>query len=129
MEIGKKLFGGAFRVSGEAMDLLAKRQGLIQSNIANIDTPGYHVQELPFAKVMAATAQNRGQLARTDNRHLQLDPVAMGKSLGVRSERRPVDIDDEMFKLSENQLHYQVAAKIIAKKIEGMRYAIDEGGK
>lgn len=129
MQINNKLFGGSFKVSGEALDLLAKRQGLIQSNIANIDTPGYKVQEIPFAKVMAATIHNQGQLTQTNQKHMALDPVAMAKTLGTRSEQRPVDIDEEMFKLSENQLHYQMAAKIVAKKIEGLRYAIDEGGK
>jgi len=50
---------------------LEKRQGLIQSNIANIDTPGYQVQEIPFAKVMAATMHNQGQLGRgPDTQHI-----------------------------------------------------------
>ena len=40
-----------------------------------------------------------------------------------------MDLDEEMLKLSQNQLMYQVDAKLITKELEDIRYAIDEGGK
>ncbi|MDZ7641962.1 MAG: hypothetical protein U5J62_08080 [Desulfurivibrio sp.] len=35
----------------------------------------------------------------------------------------------KMLKLSENQLMYQATSQLIAKKFEGLRQVIDEGGK
>lgn len=123
-----KLFGGGVALLGKALDLRAQRQGMIQSNIANMETPGYTVQELPFAKVMAKVQAGNGELARTHPGHLAVDPVQAAGSLEV-GEKRPVDLDEEMVKLSENQLMYQVTAKMVTKRFEMMQYAIDEGGK
>jgi len=125
-----KLFGGSVRLLGQALDLRSQRQGLIQSNIANLETPGYKVQELPFAKVMEKTmATGGGLLTKTHARHMDLDPVAMGPGLEFSGEDRPVDLDEEMVKLSENQLMYQVTTRIITKKFEGIKFVIDEGGR
>jgi len=124
-----KLFGGVIETGRQALNVRMARQGLIQSNIANIETPGYTVKDFSFAAVMENLRLGRGRLAVTNDKHIRLDPVDVSESLEFSRERRPVDLDEEMAKLSENQLMYQVAAKIMAKKFEGMQFAIDEGGK
>lgn len=124
-----KLFGGNIEIMRQALDLRGKRQGLIQSNIANLETPGYTVQEIPFARVMQRVVSGQGELARTNSRHIALDPVASADSREFSGEARPVDIDEEMLKLSENQLMYQIATRLISKKFEGLKFAIDEGAK
>jgi flagellar basal-body rod protein FlgB len=60
---------------------------------------------------------------------MDLDPVDAGIRREFSKENRPVDLDEEMIKLSENQLMYEIAAKIMGKKFDGLKYAIDEGGK
>lgn len=129
MPVNNKLYGGLINTTGNAMSLRMARQGMIQSNVANMETPGYKVQELPFAKVMDSVMTGRGELSRTHAGHIALDPIEVGRNLEFHKEDRPVDLDEEMVKLSENQLLYQVSTRIIAKKFEGLRYAIDEGGK
>ncbi len=124
-----KLFGGNIPVLEQALNLRYEKQGLIQSNIANLETPGYTVQDFPFATVMESAMQGSGSLSKTHAGHLALDPVDAGMSHQFSEEKRPVDLDEEMLKLSENQLMYEIAAKIIAKKFDGLKYAIDEGGK
>jgi len=122
------IFGGVIALSEKALDLRMQRQGLIQSNIANLQTPGYQAQELPFAKTMARVMSGQGTLARTHESHIQVDPAAM--VLSEESSRQgPVDLDEEMLKLSENNLMYQVTTRIVAKKLDGLRFVIDEGGK
>lgn len=123
-----KLFGGTIAVTSKALDLRAKRQDLIQSNIANIDTPGYKVQEFSFKNAMAKATTGLGSLTKTNSRHMDVDPIA-AQGIEAFSENRPVDVDEEMLKLSENQFMYQAAARIIAKKFDGLLFAIDEGGK
>lgn len=123
-----KLSGGIESMR-TALNLRSEKQGLIQSNVANIETPGYKAQDFDFKKVMATVMTGQGEMTRTHARHLSMDPVEVSKSRDFKREERPVDLDEEMVKLSENQLMYQVTARIVAKKFEGLRFAIDEGGK
>lgn len=124
-----KLFGGTLPVMEQSLNLRYERQGLIQSNIANIETPGYTVQDFSFARAMESARQGSGTLSKTHAKHIDLDPVAVSSSRQFSKDKRPVDLDEEMIKLSENQLMYEIAAKIVGKKFAGLKYAIDEGGK
>ena len=124
-----KLFGGNIALMAQALNLRSERQGLIQSNVANLETPGYKVQEFSFDRVMETVMAGQGTLSRTHDKHLALDPVEVSRSLDFKKEDRPVDIDEEMLKLSENQLMYEIAGKLIGKKFDGLKYAIEEGGK
>lgn len=123
------IFQGTIDLSHKALDLRLKRQGLLQSNIANIDTPGYKAQDFSFEKVMAQTMTNQSQLAQTHQSHIRVDPLEAALTLGAQKKEEPVDIDEQMLKLSENNLMYQVATRIITKKFDGLRFAIEEGGK
>jgi flagellar basal-body rod protein FlgB len=124
-----KLFDGNIEAMRQALTLRQERQGLIQSNVANLETPGYTGQDFDFARVMQSVMRGQGELARTDKGHMQLDDLEAGRTREFASEKRPVDLDQEMVKMAENQLMFQVIAKSIGKKFDGLRYAIDEGGK
>lgn len=123
------LFSGSIEAMRTALNLRSEKQGLIQSNVANIETPGYKVQDFDFKKVMETVMTGQSELARTHAGHMSMDAVAVSKSRDFKQEERPVDLDEEMVKLSENQLMYQVTTRLVSKKLEGLRYAIDEGGK
>ena len=129
MPLVNKLFGSSVNNLQSALNLRMEKQGLIQSNIANIETPGYKMQDFSFADAMDSAMQGTGRLAVTNSKHLRLDPLDMSSTAAVSSSGRPVDLDEEMLKLSENQLMYQITAKIIAKKLEGLNIAIEAGGK
>lgn len=124
-----KLYGGSLDLMRKALNLRFERQGLIQSNIANMETPGYKMQDFSFERVMESVRSGQGELARTNKKHIGLDPVQTSKSREFVEEERPVDLDEEMLKLSENQLMYELTSRLVAKKLAGLRYAIDEGGK
>lgn len=124
-----KLFGGSLETMSQALNLRQERQSLIQSNLANYETPGYTGQDFNFAKVMQSAMTGQGNLARTNEKHLQLDAMEASATRNFATEKRPVDLDEEMLKLSENQLMYQVATRMVGKKFDDIRYAIDEGGK
>ena len=124
-----KLFNGNIETMRQALTLRQERQGLIQSNVANLETPGYTGQDFNFAKVMQSVMRGQGELARTDKGHMQLDAMAASRTRELINEKRPVDLDQEMVKMAENQLMFQTIAKTIGKKFDSLRYAIDEGGK
>jgi len=129
MSFSSKLFGRAIDVGEQALNTRMAKQGLIQSNIANLETPGYNRQDFSFAEAMKSALDNQGQLARTNSKHIALDAVDVSENLSFANEKRPVDIDEEMLSLSQNQLMYQVTTKIVSKQFDGLKYAIDEGGK
>ncbi|MDZ7641963.1 MAG: hypothetical protein U5J62_08085 [Desulfurivibrio sp.] len=74
-----KMFSGGIEVMHQALNLRNERQGLIQSNIANLETPGYKVQDFPFAQAMERAMGGRGQLAQTDPRHIGTGPGAAAR--------------------------------------------------
>ncbi|MEW6520928.1 MAG: flagellar basal body rod protein FlgB [Thermodesulfobacteriota bacterium] len=123
-----KVFGGVNYMQ-QALNLRYERQGLIQSNIANMETPGYMMQDFSFEKAMQTARQGQGLLSRTHPQHIDLDPVAVSESLQFSKEKRPVDLDEEMVKLAENQMMYEIVTRMIGNKVDGLKYAIDEGGK
>ncbi len=129
MSFVDKMFGQGFYVAEQALNTRMAKQGLIQSNIANLDTPGYNRQDFPFARAMEAALDQRGQLARTNKAHIALDPLDISQDITLNNDKRPVDLDEEMLDLSQNQLMYRVTTKILSKKFENLKYAIDEGGK
>lgn len=124
-----KLFGGSIHTGALALDARLERQGLIESNVANLETPGYKMQDFPFRRVMENALLDRGRLERTHPRHITPDPLTVAEALEFSAESRPVDLDEEMMKLSENQLMYQVTTRLVTKKFEALKFAIDETSK
>ncbi|MFZ5764702.1 MAG: flagellar basal body rod protein FlgB [Thermodesulfobacteriota bacterium] len=124
-----KLFSGGLAQMEHALNLRYERQGLILSNVANLETPGYAVQDFSFEKTMQRVMESQGTLTRTHAGHLDLDPVEAERSLAFSRERRPVDLDEEMVKMAENQMMYEIVTRMVGKKFDGLKYAIDEGGK
>jgi len=124
-----KLFGNSVNTLETALNLRIEKQGLIQSNIANIETPGYKRQGMSFEDAMAGSMAGSGRLAVTNSKHIALDSFGSPTNSSITTENRPVDLDEEMLELSENQLMYQITAKVIAKRFAALNTVIDEGGK
>lgn len=113
------------------LNLSSVRQKLTSSNVANVSTPGYEARDIDFDKEFArATGDSRHLAGKITNvRHIPL---------GEHTERAPeveitrvqsgdmnsVDIDQEMTRMAENELRYTVAARLLAKKFQGLRNAI-----
>jgi flagellar basal-body rod protein FlgB len=96
------------------MDLLTARQKLVASNIANVDTPGYHTQDIDFQAEFASA--------------LGAEPhVQSVEGLPVRNDGNNVSIDRESRLLAENALRFQAASSILHSEIQMVRSAIKEG--
>ncbi len=138
----KTLFGKGFDILEKAISIRTKRNTVLSSNIANVDTPGYKAKDIPFERVMAQYLQGEKrdglELTRTQGAHLPRDyrddPFSE-KRQGIvvesmeRGTPNSVDIDVEMAKLSENNLQYQTSVQLLIRRLEGLKTAITEGGK
>lgn len=104
----------------QALDGLAQRQQAIAANIANVDTPGYQRQDVPFeAELRASMSSGGAQLATTSPGHMALAvangsllQAAMGGSQGPstssRNDGNNVDVDYEMTQMAQTSLRYEM---------------------
>jgi flagellar basal-body rod protein FlgB len=101
------------------LQLTNERQQLIVSNMANVDTPGYHAQDLDFQTAM----QN---VVSGDN--VQMEPAAVEVvDLPERPDGNNVNVDRESLLLSQTQLQYQMGVQLIKAEFHKLLTAIKEG--
>jgi flagellar basal-body rod protein FlgB len=96
------------------------RQQLIASNIANVDTPGYHTRDINFQSAM--------QQATDEDNDVQLMPASSEvEGLPERPDGNNVNIDRESLLLGEAQLQYQMGVQLIKAEFHRLLIAIKEG--
>lgn len=121
----------------KVLDLRAKNQQVIGSNIANAETPGYAAKSFDFEKELHAAVFNQGQgPATTHPNHIpaQADSISQVQgtitqhpdNTGIGDENS-VSVDQEMVKLSENQILYETAVAMLNKKLSLLKYTINGG--
>ncbi len=97
------------------MDLLATRQKLIASNVANADTPGYQTKDIDFQfEFLSLTKGERPN-------------VVEASGLDNKNDGNNVSIDREMRLLSETAMRFNVAESMLKGQIKAVRDAIQEG--
>lgn len=98
----------------------ADRQQLVASNMANIDTPGYHTKDVNFQTAMQRV-MNDGNDAHLEN--------ATSEVVGLpeRPDGNNVNIDRESMLLAQSQLQYQMGVQLIKAEFHRLLTAIKEG--
>ena len=97
-----------------AADYSWRRNEVIGSNIANVDTPGYKRQELSFESVLSNAVAKAGSSSKSLTqtvRNINYDHVKPtiytdNANLTYRLDGNNVDIDTEQVELASNQLYY-----------------------
>lgn len=120
---------------GNYMTRLSKRQQIVASNIANIDTPGYKTQDISFHATMEELLPGPSiGLKATRPEHLQewsfipAEPQVFEVSgLPMRPDQNNVDIDREMLKLGETSFGYSMMAQLLRAKFRTIGSSINEG--
>jgi flagellar basal-body rod protein FlgB len=98
------------------LDLLAARQKLVVSNVANADTPGYQTQDIDFQFEFASLAQG-------------LTPQTIpAQGLKQKSDGNNVDLDREARMLAENAARFNVASTLLRGRLKMVQNAIAGGG-
>jgi len=102
------------------LDLVAFRQELISSNLANIDTPGYRTQDVDFASEM--------RRAELDLEGSPVPPrVIEVKGLIERPDGNNVSLDRETLALARVQLQYRAGVELLRNEFHTLQSAINEG--
>ena len=96
------------------LDVLSARQKLVASNIANVDTPGYHTKDLDFEAEFAKSAGG--------------PPASQEVSgLRTRNDGNNVSLDRETRLLSENSIRFSAASNLLKGQFRILKTAIHEG--
>jgi flagellar basal-body rod protein FlgB len=99
------------------MDVLAARQKVVASNVANVDTPGYHTQDVDFQSEFNSLLSGASQ-----------GPAAHDVTgLKVKNDGNNVDLDREARLLSENSIRFSVASNLMKTQLRVLKTAIHEG--
>jgi len=102
------------------LTLTNKRQTIIASNMANIDTPGYRTQDMNFGKELTNAMATTG----SGQTHVAVHSV---RGLLERPDGNNVDMDRESLLLSESQLQYQLGTQLLKSRFHQLLAAINGG--
>lgn len=113
------------KLVSKAMDAHARRALLINSNIANAETPGYKSVDLkPFEKALKEAYKPAAAMTTTDPRHMNgqesgldgFEPRLEISREAPRLDGNNVNLDREMAKLLETSLTYQTLIAVRSKR-------------
>jgi flagellar basal-body rod protein FlgB len=123
-----------FSVLKSKMSWLQSRQTVLAENVANADTPGYHAHSISAFELPGSTSVAKpGRLAP-----VATNPAHIGGLPGTGSQwdtddtdtfeispsGNSVVIEEEMMKVAETQLDYQMAAGLYARSIGILKTAL-----
>jgi flagellar basal-body rod protein FlgB len=116
---------------GRQMTRTVQRQAAAASNLANIDTPGYHTRDAAFADALDRQL-DAVALTKTADGHMGAsEPPAAGMrevdGLAARRDGNNVQLDRELLALTRASGEFTAAQTALAAKFRLVRYAINEG--
>jgi len=133
--MNRTLFDRTVAILSRTLDYRVRNQRVIASNIANIDTPGFRPKKLKFDEELRRAVEDKQvHLRKTDRKHL---PGLQGRGLegegsfvletepGSIGSDHSLDIDREMAKMAKNNLLYEATVKMLSKKFDLLREAIE----
>jgi len=113
------------------LDFHLARHGVLASNLANAETPGFRPKELVFSEQLAAAEGPRGPQAPVVQGAQQ--PVE-GTPSYVEVEKNPtgpdgngVRLEQAMAEVSANRIRYNTALEIVRRRMALLRYATGGG--
>ncbi len=132
------IFGTTVELLGKSVDLRARNHNYISGNLANAETPGYIPANLSFEGELKQALKGKGSPAVTNPRHIPLKGSAanlkevQGKVVeepadSVGRDGNAVELEHEMGRMVANQVMFNASAQMLAKKFEGLKYAIKGG--
>jgi flagellar basal-body rod protein FlgB len=124
-----------FQALADKMRWHQSRQTLLSENIANADTPGYRGRDLKafsldsFAKPLSmatvtTSASSLNHIAISSFSSQGQFGVADGAGYETTPEGTRVSLEDEMMKVTSNELDYQTATTLYTRSLRLIRTAL-----
>lgn len=124
------------------MAWLSRRSQVLAENVANADSPGFKardLKEVDFRQLVAretGAARTAASPTRTHRMHLTSTAHARGETFETAREPEPfettisgntVNLEQQMAKIGETQLSYQLAVDLYRKQISMFKTALGRG--
>ena len=143
--------------SQQALEMRAKRQGVIASNISNVDTPNYKAVDVEFANALSEatgtkkpagteaisstprlemTGKTTTGMIKTHSAHIEGnsgDPSSFGRNLKFRRgdtaslDGNSVNIERERANFAENTVKYEASLRSIDGRIRSLKSVMKTG--
>jgi flagellar basal-body rod protein FlgB len=112
------------------LDVDVARHKLITTNLANIDTPGYHTRDLDFrAELLRASAAASGSASSGTLQYATFTPVARKiRGLLERPDGNNVSVERESLLLAETQMKFNLGIQLLKDQFHVISTAINSGG-
>lgn len=108
------------------VQLAVDREQAISTNMANVDTPGYHTRDIDFQSVLEQSMNPSPTSWNGEAESAQLQPIVHEvPGLMERADGNNVDLDRESILMAETQLQYQVGIQLIKREFHQMLSAIN----
>ncbi len=132
------IFDSNIQVLEKVLSLRSQKHGVVSSNIANSETPGYERMKMDFEQDLARAADRSGGIrpAATHPGHIGYSGQKAISELEADVYREPVEnplgdknnvsLDREMLDLSENRIKYEAAIRMLSKKFNMLKSVIRE---
>jgi flagellar basal-body rod protein FlgB len=127
-----------FAALAEKMKWHQTRQSLLAENVANAEVPGYRGRDLAtfsFAKHMTNASAARIETVTTAATHIVAEASSDGgfamrsiNSFEITPEGNGVTLEDEMMKITANQMDYQTATTLYSRSMRLLRTALGRQG-
>ncbi|MFI4889212.1 MAG: flagellar basal body rod protein FlgB [Steroidobacterales bacterium] len=126
------MFDNVFGIHESALLLYGQRLGVLASNIANADTPGYKARDIDFAAVLGHSEQQLPlSVATTSPGHIATASAdALTGELLYRNpyqaslDGNTVEMAVEQAAFAENNVRYQASLQLINSRIAELQFAI-----
>ncbi len=127
-----------FTALAEKMKWHQTRQTLLAENVANAETPGYRGRDLSsfsFAEHMQNVSTARIQTTATAAGHITAEASSTNgfgsqaiNSFEITPEGNGVTLEDEMMKVTTNQMDYQTVTTLYSRSMRLLRTALGRQG-
>jgi flagellar basal-body rod protein FlgB len=129
----------SLRFHQEALNLRARRQEVLASNIAHADTPNFKARDLDFKSALSKAVEGTRSgdampMTGTSARHLAGSPTAAGADADLlyrtpaqsSIDGNTVEMDVERVNFADNAMRYEMNLTVLGAKIKGMLAAIQQ---
>ena len=106
------------------LKVASDRQQVVASNLANLDTPGYHVRDINFQSAMQRALNETASTITSTSAEPNTVEV---EGLPERPDGNNVNMDRESMLLSQTQLQYQMGVQLIKEEFHRLLTAIKDG--
>jgi flagellar basal-body rod protein FlgB len=111
----------------KALSIRTSYHKVISGNIANVATPGYREKEMDFRKEIGR-AIHSGANSSIINSGIEVTEKPDNEGLSS-IDGNTVNVEDQIVKLTENQVMFHSLIQVAAKRFSMMKFIISEGRK